>query len=153
MLLSKTLALTGSLVVAALATPSTTSEAPEPFAASVLATTTSARVGGAAHGISQQRKPTLAGVVTRGWTPNAHAVARADLRVELRGLPTETRVEGNVTYRALVRNVGRVSAKDIAIDFETSPLIGCRLRAWRVVQSCVTELDLHKGVAPARSGC
>jgi hypothetical protein len=82
--LSKMLALTGSLVVAALAAPSTTSPAPETFAASVLATTASARVGGAAHGVSQQRKPTLAGVVrllVHDGAPGALVVLRTPTKV------------------------------------------------------------------------
>jgi hypothetical protein len=67
----------------------------------------------------------VAVLASGGWTPNAHrvAAARADLRVQLTGLPTETRVDGNVTYQALVRNIGRLTAKNVAIDFETSPLI------------------------------
>jgi hypothetical protein len=68
----------------------------------------------------------LVGIVaTAGWTPSARPLAapRADLRVQLSRLPTETRVDGNVIYRAVVRNIGRRTAKDVAIDVEASPLL------------------------------
>src|SRR5262245_20037799 len=84
MFLSRTLALTGSLVVAALATPSTTSQASGAFAASVFATSASARVGGTAHGVSQQRKPTLARVVkslVHDGAPGALVVLRTPTKV------------------------------------------------------------------------
>jgi D-alanyl-D-alanine carboxypeptidase len=105
MFLSKTLALTGSLVVAALATPSTTSPAPEPFAASVLATTASARVGGAAHGVSQRRKPTLAGVVrllVRDGAPGALVVLRTPTKVRRAASGVSSR-DPRVRLRATAR--------------------------------------------------
>jgi D-alanyl-D-alanine carboxypeptidase len=105
MFLSKTLALTGLLVVAALATPSTTSQAPEAFAASVLAATASAQVGGAAHGVSQQRKPTLAGVVrslVHDGAPGALVVLRTPTRVRRAASGVSSR-DPRVKLRATAR--------------------------------------------------
>jgi D-alanyl-D-alanine carboxypeptidase len=103
--LSKMLALTGSLVVAALATPSTTSQAPEAFAASVLATTASARVGEAAHGVSQPRKPTLAGVVrllVHDGAPGALVVLRTPTKVRRAASGVSSR-DPRVKLRATAR--------------------------------------------------
>jgi hypothetical protein len=50
-------------------------------------------------------------------------VHHADLRVRITGLPTETRVGGEVTYRAVVQNVGHRAAKEIRLDLTTSELL------------------------------
>jgi D-alanyl-D-alanine carboxypeptidase len=122
MFLSKTLALTGSLVVAALATPSTTSEAPEPFAASVLAPAASARVGGAAHGVSQQRKPTLAGVVkvlVHDGAPGALVVLRTPTKVRraASGLSSrDPRVNLGATARFRIASVTKPFVATIVLE-------------------------------------
>jgi D-alanyl-D-alanine carboxypeptidase len=122
MFLFKTLALTGSLVVAALATPSTTSPAPEAFAASVPATTASARVVGAAHGVSQQRKPTLAGVVkvlVRDGAPGALVVLRTPTRVRraASGLSSrDPRVKLRATARFRIASVTKPFVATVVLE-------------------------------------
>jgi Domain of unknown function DUF11 len=64
-------------------------------------------------------------VPTVGWASAARTGdrVRADLSVQIVGAPSETRVGGTVAYRAIVRNVGRLPAKDISLALETTPLL------------------------------